>query len=205
MITSSDLGLNITTGYGKLFLKTAPSTTPVSLAEAKTHLRVTGSDDDTYITTLIDVATQTAEEFLNLKLMSQTWVLYLDEFPDYFDLLIGTLKTASIGGIKYYNDSNVLTTLADSNYFIDEFHRPARVYFADDFTIPDTFDRPNAVAVEFTLGFSTASNVPAPIRQAILLMIGTYYEIRQNVVTGTIATHIPQTSEFLLRQYRIQQ
>ena len=205
MITSSDLGLNITTGYGKLFLKTAPSTTPVSLAEAKTHLRVTGSDDDTYITTLIDVATQTAEEFLNLKLMSQTWVLYLDEFPDYFDLLIGTLKTASIGGIKYYNDSNVLTTLADSNYFIDEFHRPARVYFADDFTITDTFDRPNAVAVEFTLGFSTASNVPAPIRQAILLMIGTYYEIRQNVVTGTIATHIPQTSEFLLRQYRIQQ
>lgn len=205
MITSSDLGLNITTGYGKLFLKTAPSTTPVSLAEAKTHLRVTGTDDDTYITTLIDVATQTAEEFLNLKLMSQTWVLYLDEFPDYFDLLIGTLKTADIGGIKYYNTSNALTTLATSNYFIDEFHRPARVYFADDFTIPDTFDRPNAVAVEFTLGFSTASNVPAPIRQAILLMIGTYYEIRQNVVTGTIATHIPQTSEFLLRQYRIQQ
>ena len=205
MITSSDLGLNINTGYGKLFLKTAPSTTPVSLAEAKTHLRVTGTDDDTYITTLIDVATQTAEEFLNLKLMSQTWVLYLDEFPDYFDLLIGTLKTASIGGIKYYNDSNVITTLADSNYFIDEFHRPARVYFADDATIPDTFSRPNAVAVEFTLGFSTASNVPAPIRQAILLIIGTYYEVRQDVVTGTIATHIPKTSEFLLRQYRIQQ
>ena len=205
MITSSDLGLNITTGYGKLYLKTAPTATPVSLAEAKTHLRVTGSDDDTYITTLIDVATQTAEEFLNLKLMSQTWVLYLDQFPDYFDLLVGTLKTADIGAIKYYNDSNVLTTLASSNYFLDEFHRPTRIYFADDATIPDTYDRPNAVQLEFTLGYTTGSNVPAPIRQAILLMIGTYYEIRQDVVTGTIATHIPKTSEFLLRQYRIQQ
>ena len=40
MITNTDLGISITTGYGKLRLKTAPTLTPVTAAEAKTHLRI---------------------------------------------------------------------------------------------------------------------------------------------------------------------
>ncbi len=206
MITSSDLGISVTTGYGKLRLKTAPTLKAITVAEAKTHLRIDSSftDDDTYIGTLIDVATLAAENYTNLALMQQTWYLDIDSFPDYFYLLKGTLERVTVNSITYKDEDNVTQTLAASNYVADGSIKPARIYFTPDATIPSTYDVPNAVTVDFTLGFTTSDDVPAPIKQAILLTIGRFYEIRQDVVTGTIATSIPKTVEYLLNPYRVQ-
>ena len=206
MITNTDLGIAITTGYGKLRLKTAPTLTPVSVAEAKTHLRIDSSftADDTYIETLISVATLAAENYTNLAIMQQTWYLFIDSFPDYFNLLKGSLNDAEVNSINYSDQDNVNQTLHASNYFIDGNIKPARIYFAPDATIPSTYDKPNAVTVDFTLGYTAANQVPAPIKQAILLTIGRFYELRQDVVTGTIATVIPRTVEYLLNPYRVQ-
>ena len=205
MITSSDLGISVTTGYGKLRLKTAPTLTPVSLAEAKTHLRIDSSftADDDYITTLINVATSAAENYTNLAIMEQSWYLDIDAFPDYFNLLKGTLRVLTINSITYSDADNASQTLASSNYFADGSIKPARIYFAPDATIPSTYDKPNAVNVDFTLGFTAASQVPAPIKQAVLLMVGTYYETRQTVSDRTYK-EIPQSAEFLLTPYRVQ-
>ena len=205
MITNTDLGISVTTGYGKLRLSTPPSLTPVSVAEAKTHLRIDSSftDDDTYIGTLIDVATLAAENYTNLALMEQTFVLDIDAFPDYFNLLKGTLRVLTVNSITYSDQNNASQTLAASNYFGDGSIKPARIYFAPDATIPSTYDKPNAVSVNFTLGFTAASQVPAPIKQAILLMIGTYYDTRQTVSDRTYK-EIPQSAEYLLMPYRVQ-
>lgn len=205
MITSSDLGISVTTGYGKLLLKTAPTRIPVSVAEAKTHLRIDSSftADDTYIETLISVATLAAENYTNLAMMEQSWYLDIDSFPDYFNLLKGSLKSVVVNSITYSDADNASQTLASSNYFVDRAIKPARIYFAPDATIPSTYDKPNAVRVDFSLGFSDASEVPAPIRQAILLMVGTYYETRQTVSDRTYK-EIPQSAEFLLMPYRVQ-
>ena len=59
------------------------------------------------------------------------------------------------------------------------------------------------MSVDFTLGFTAASQVPAPIKQAVLLMVGTYYETRQTVSDRTYK-EIPQSAEFLLMPYRVQ-
>ena len=119
MITNTDLGISVTTGYGKLRLKTAPTLTPVSLAEAKTHLRIDSSftADDDYITTLINVATSAAENYTNLAIMEQSWYLDIDAFPDYFNLLKGTLRVLTINSITYSDENNASQTLASSNYF----------------------------------------------------------------------------------------
>ena len=205
MITNTDLGISITTGYGKLRLKTAPTLTPVSVAEAKTHLRIDSSftADDTYIGTLIDVATFAAENYTNLWLMEQSWYLELDSFPDYFNLLRGQNRALTINSITYSDADNASQTLAAANYFGDGSIKPARIYFAPDATIPSTYDKPNAVVVDFTVGYGAASQVPAPIKQAILLMVGTYYETRQTVSDRTYK-EIPQSAEFLLMPYRVQ-
>ena len=205
MITNTDLGISVTTGYGKLRLKTAPTLTPVSLAEAKTHLRIDSSftADDDYITTLINVATSAAENYTNLAIMEQSWYLDIDAFPDYFNLLKGTLRVLTINSITYSDADNASQTLAAANYFADGSIKPSRIYFAPDATIPSTYDKPNAVSVDFTLGFSAASQVPAPIKQAVLLMVGTYYETRQTVSDRTYK-EIPQSAEFLLMPYRVQ-
>ena len=188
--------------YGKLVLKPGPDSTVVSLPEAKTFLRIDSDydDDDAYITSLINVATSVVEEFTRRKLISQTFNIFYDEFPSYIDLQIG--EVASVTHIKYYDTSNSLQTLAALNYDLDDKIRPGRIYESERGDFPDTFERPNAVEVEFVVG-ATASEVPAPIKQAMYIVIGRYYENRQDVVMGTQVNELPLMVDHLLTPYRL--
>ncbi len=187
--------------YGKLVLKTAPTGTAVSLAEAKQHLRVDSDfdDDNDYITALIGVATNQVEQFTRRRLMSQTYNLYFDVFPPYIDLQIGIVQ--SVTHVKYYDNNNVLQTLASSNYDLDDKIKPGRIYESNNGTFPDTYERPNAVEIEFVVG-RTASEVEDAIKQAMLIIVGRYYEQRQDVVLGTIASELPLMVEYMLTPYR---
>lgn len=74
-----------------LKLLTAPAIEPVSLVDAKTHLRVTITDDDMLITNLISAARAHAENVCRRAFVTQQWSLYLDSFPfyTYFGVLPG--------------------------------------------------------------------------------------------------------------------
>jgi len=187
--------------YGKLVLKTAPSATAISLAEAKIHLRIDSdfNDDNDYITALIGVATNQVEEFTRRRLMSQTYNLYFDEFPPYIDLQVGIVQ--SVTHVKYYDTSNTLVTLAASNYDLDDKIKPGRIYQSNDGSFPDTFERPNAVEIEFVVG-RTANEVEDAIKQAMLIIVGRYYEQRQDVVLGTQVAELPLMVEYMLTPYR---
>jgi len=188
--------------YGKLILKTAPTSTVISLSEAKAFLRIDSDydDDNTYITSLINVATQVVEEFTRRRLMTQTYNIFYDEFPPYIDLQVGDV--ASVTHIKYYDADNTLQTLAASNYDVDTKVRPGRIYESETGDFPNTYERPNAVEVEFIVG-GTASDVPAPIVQAIYIIVGRYYENRQDVVMGTQVNELPLMVDHLLTPYRL--
>ena len=98
-----------------------------------------------------------------------------------------------------------MQTLEDANYILDNVSKPARIGLAVDGTLPSLSDRINAVAVQYTVGYGTAStDVPEGIRQAVLITIGNFYENRQSVITGRTATELPLSSQYLLNQYKIQ-
>ncbi len=188
--------------YGKLVLKTGPATTAISLAEAKAFLRVDSDydDDDSYITSLIGVATNVVEQFTRRRLITQTYNIYYDEFPPYMDLQVGNV--ASVTHVKYYDTDNTLQTLDTSQYDVDIRVKPGRIYQAEDGNFPDTYERANSVEVEFVVG-SAASDVEDAIKQAMYIVIGRYYENRQDVVTGTIASELPLMVDHLLTPYRL--
>ena len=187
--------------YGKLVLKTAPASTPITLAEAKAFLRVDSDydDDDTYITSLISVATQVVEQYTRRRLITQTYIIYYDEFPPYIDLQIG--EVASVVEIRYYDENNDLQRLPTNQYDVDTRVRPGRIYQSNTGDFPNTYERPNAIEVEFIVGGS-ASDVAAPIVQAIYIIVGRYYENRQDVVMGTQVNELPLMVEYLLTPYR---
>ncbi len=188
--------------YGKLVLKTGPATTAISLAEAKAFLRVDSDydDDDAYITSLIGVATNVVEQFTRRRLITQTYNIYYDEFPPFMDLQVGNV--ASVTHVKYYDTDNTLQTLNTSEYDVDIRVKPGRIYQAEDGNFPDTYERANSVEVEFVVG-SAASDVEDAIKQAMYIVIGRYYENRQDVVTGTIASELPLMVDHLLTPYRL--
>lgn len=187
--------------YGKLVLKTPPTDTAISLAEAKQHLRVDSDydDDDDYITALIGVATNQVEEFTRRRLMTQTFNLYFDVFPPYIDLQVGIVQ--SVTHIKYYDASNSLQTLAASEYDLDDKIKPGRIYQSNNGSFPDTYERPNAVDIEFVVG-NSANRVEDAIKQAMLIIVGRYYEQRQDVVLGTQVAELPLMVEYMLTPYR---
>ena len=188
--------------YGKLVLKTGPATTAISLAEAKAFLRVDSDydDDDSYITSLIGVATNVVEQFTRRRLITQTYNIYYDEFPPYMDLQVGNV--ASVTHVKYYDTDNTLQTLDTSQYDVDIRVKPGRIYQAEDGNFPNTYERANSVEVEFVVG-SAASDVEDAIKQAMYIVIGRHYENRQDVVMGTQVNELPLMVEHLLTPYRL--
>ena len=61
----------------------------------------------------------------------------------------------------------------------------------------------DAVAVEFRCGYGNPDAVPDSVKRAVLLIVGTLYANRETVVTGTIATELPQSAEWLLGPFRV--
>ena len=60
-----------------------------------------------------------------------------------------------------------------------------------------------AIEVDFIAGYgSTAASVPADLKVAIRMLIAHWYEQREAVATGTIATTIPLAVESILMMYR---
>jgi len=183
-------------------------TEPVSLNEAKAHLRIDSSftSDDTYITTLISVARSICENYVGYLLAyNDSLVYFLDKFPDNEVIYLNGVAFLDSGTtvIKYYDNNDSLTTLSASKYSVDEKSIPSRIFLKEPESFPDTSSSiPNAVRVEFEAG-SQGGDLPKAIYQAILLTIGHYYENRQNVVVGGRGYEIPMTAEYLLNPFRV--
>lgn len=185
-------------------LITAPVSEPITLAEAKLHLRTPDSADDTLITALITTARQVAEEYTARAFLTQTWELWLDSFGCYdaeIELPLPPLQ--SVTTLKYKDTSGTLTTLASDQYQIDTAAFPVKLKPAYGITWPSIQRNVyGAVQVRFICGWTSAAEIPAPIKAAMLLLIGHYYNNRESVVVGTIAQQVPDTVNYLLDPYR---
>ncbi len=136
--------------------------------------------DDTLISSLITAARQYCEGFQNRCYLTSTWELWLDEFPgwDYIEIPMPPLQ--SITSIDYYNTANTMTTITATDYFVDVKSEPGRVCLAYGKSWPSTTLRPaNGVCVTFVAGETAAASVKNTWKQAILLLIGDYYENRE--------------------------
>src|SRR5690348_16556758 len=94
-----------------------PATEPVSLAEAKAHLRVTASDEDALISALIIAAREAAEHELGRALITQTWEKTLDLFPDAIELTNPPVQ--SVASVQYLDIDGVEQTLSSVSYTLD--------------------------------------------------------------------------------------
>ena len=181
---------------------TAAASNPIAQSEAKDHLRVTTSDEDTYISNLITAATQMAQNYTNSYFINTTLRMHLSYFPDKEIRLYGG-RINSLSSVKYYNDSNALTIWSADNYNVNLDAEPCLVYYGDDSNTPEVYDRTDAVQINYVSGYgSSSSDVPMSIRQAILMIIGHLFENRQDVVFGNPSL-MPKASEWLLEPYRI--
>lgn len=154
---------------------TEPATEPVGLAEAKLHLREDQDAEDAAITRLITVARMACEDRLQRTLINTAWEWTLDAFGDLGAVPMPPL--VSITSIRYFDDAGALQSMDSSAYRVDAAGEPGRVEPVNQW--PTAQARLNAVTVAYQAGYGTyAADVPAPIRQWILLAIGDMYANR---------------------------
>jgi uncharacterized phiE125 gp8 family phage protein len=159
---------------------TAPATAPISLAEAKTQMRVESSDDDSIIQRLIDaaVAFVDVQGALGKAMITQTWGQWLSPNPSTVYLSLGPVQ--SVSAIKYYDVDGALqtATLADFNVFgtpnrISVSPKSGRAW-------PVTQTRDDAIKIEYVIGYgSTSSSVPETVRHALMMLVAHWYDMRE--------------------------
>lgn len=184
-----------------LKLITPPVLLPISLPEAKLHLRVDASDEDTLITATIRAAAEACEQQTGRALMPQTWELTLDAFPQAFELT--RVPAASVASIKYWSEAGLEITLPASRYGLDSADDFSAAYVVPAYgeSWPTARAQVNAVALRYVAGWPDAASVPASLKSWMLLQIGAMYENRQ--AEGSVQTHALGFADRLLDRYKI--
>lgn len=184
----------------------SPAKDPVTLAEAKTFLRVTGSDEDALITSLITASTRKVENYINRFLITQTWDVVMDHIPllqrdsrdypgreDWWDgvrelpvsevrkepdfIILPRGPIQSIEGFTTYNIDDTGTAFTDFN--VDIASDSARVYLKNGKFWPTNLRDRNAIEISVKYGYGDdEADVPSDIITAIKILLSKLYEDR---------------------------
>lgn len=201
-----------------LQLVTPPALEPVTLSQAKTHLRVDFDDDDAAIAMFISAARERVEDITYSRLITQTllltqdafpWAGYVSVWPSPWQGLLGNAiellnpPVQSITQVQYVDTNNVTQTLAGSALRLDSSSKPTRLSPAPGTMWPITAPITAAVATMFVAGYgATGDFVPPRFIEAIKLLCGHYYLNREEILSGTriVALEIPEGIDDLLRR-----
>jgi uncharacterized phiE125 gp8 family phage protein len=182
----------------------APTVELITTAEAKAHLRVDNTDEDTLIGNLVSAATAHLDGYsgiLGRALTTQTWKIEAGAFTDPLRLPVGDL--IAVSSVKYYDLSNAQQTLATSVYGAFSDDGGPYIGLKADQDWPDVYDRRDAIEVIWTAGYgATAASVPQAIKQAALLLVGHWYANREAVSIGESVAEIPLAATALLEPFR---
>jgi uncharacterized phiE125 gp8 family phage protein len=186
--------------YRSLNRQTGPAVEPVTLSEAKAHMRVDTSDDDTYITSLIKAAREWCEEYLDRTLVNTQWVMRFDRFPTdgTHDIElprppIVSSGTATAVALTFTYENGTTATYGTSSYRVDRASTPGAVKTLYGQTWPPHLQDDNAISVTWWAGYgASGSDVPQSIRHAILMLCSHWYETRgATISSGAVPQDVP--------------
>lgn len=163
---------------------TPPATPPVALDEAKAHLRVEVADDDSLITALIAAATDHLDGYTGILgrcIVNQQW---RQDFASWSPLRLPFPNVSAVS-VSYLDADGATQTVDAADHRLIDAVRGPEVYFRPGWASPALESGTHGpVSVTFTAGYGAAADVPATLKAAILLHVGTLYEHREDLVVG---------------------
>ncbi|MDD4775432.1 MAG: head-tail connector protein [Syntrophomonas sp.] len=163
----------------------------------------TYTTEDTLLNGLIQAAREYAQGYQNKAYYTQTWEAVLDKWPteDYIEIPLPPL--AGVTSIKYKDADGTESTWDSGKYIVDTDRFIGRVVLASGETWPENNLYPaGAIRIRFVCGYSTTTDIPQIVKQAILLLAAFWYENRETAADKGMS-EIPFTIKALLGLDRV--
>ncbi len=181
--------------YRSLKRTTAPAAEPITLSEAKSHIRVDTAFDDTLITGYIKTAREWVEDYIDRALITQRLVMTLDTFPEEIELprppmvTVGTATAVTVTFVT--GEAGGTATLATTDYRVDRDSTPGIIRNTYAGSWPSHLIDKNSVTVSWWAGYGSAADVPQRAKTAMLMCVHELYEKRGD-------GHMPDAAKRLL-------
>lgn len=188
----------------KLELITPPAELPVSTDQLRGHLWTIYPEKttDDYLTLLIKAAVSHIESITWRRLISQTWRLYLDAWPD-VSIMLPYGVVSSIESVRWLDSGGTDHLLTDGTDYLSAVNgAEPQVLPVDHWPTGELFDV-DSIRVDFVAGFGGADDVPADLRHAILMLAAHWYETREAVIVGTTVRKVPFAVDALVAPWKI--
>lgn len=148
-----------------LTLVSAPTGYPVNIEEVKAFCRVEDNDNDEILTTFLKSAVELAENETGRRFMPQQWRLDLDKFEDKIWLPYPNL--ISVDSFKYYDSANALQDVDSEVYNAGSVDGVGCITLAYNQNYQQSYQRPDAVQITYTCGYSNLTDIPTSLKNAI--------------------------------------
>jgi uncharacterized phiE125 gp8 family phage protein len=184
---------------------TPPAVKPVAIEDVRAYLRIDTDDENALLDSLIETAVAYVENYTNRALITQTVDELWKWWPhkDHFHIPktpLQTLEEAEYlaqGETTYVSFTDIVT--------VDTYNDRIYLNFGEVWPCY-TLDAGGGIHLEWTCGYGDRpQDVPDPIRQAIKLLVGHWYENREPVFvqSGAGAEQLPFAVRALLAPYRV--
>ena len=180
-------------------LVSGPVVEPLSLAEAKSWIKVDASDEDALIQSLIISARIAVEAATNRFLISQQWRLVMDAWPVGGSLALALTPVRSVSRIRTLDAAGVASDVPVAQYSLDASLDHARILLGP--AVPTPGVATNGITIDLMVGYGDATAVPEPFRLAIRHLVALWFANRGD--GDALATRMPTAVLALLAPYRI--
>ncbi len=207
----------------RLSLLSAPGVEPVSEAEALAHARIGSDEELSLLHGHLRSARHMVENWTGRSLISQGWRWMLDGWPgavsqDWWDgVRAGPISAGkaryielpkapliSVTAVTLFNDADQGLSWPAANYFVDSASAPGRLVLRNAASAPSPQRAASGLQIDFTCGYGPApGDVPAPLRQAVLMLMAHYFENREVLQSSPASPILPMGVQALLAPYRI--
>lgn len=182
-------------------LVTPPAVEPLALADMKTVLRVDGDAEDATIEGLLAAARTHVEGLTGRALITQAWRIYLDEWPRSGITRLHPAPVASVDAVTLYDEDGFASLLDPADYDVDTAQAPGRLRLRQRQCPQRAM---NGIEIDLTAGYGAEpGNVPAPLRQAIRMLVAFWFEHREAAQLAVVSAPVAHGVAGLVNPYRV--
>jgi uncharacterized phiE125 gp8 family phage protein len=179
-----------------------PAVEPVTLTEAKAHLRLAGSDEDDLVAALIVAARVHVETVTRRVLIAQEWRVFLDAAPPDGVVMLPVMPVSAVSAVTVYDRQGLPAVLAPADYTVDLASVPGRLALTGGGPAPGRAF--NGIEIDLTAGYGLSGlDVPQPLRLAVMMLAARWHQARDGAFVGTVPQDIADAFAALTAPYRV--